>query len=303
MALVIGLDAGGTGSRAVAVDADGVVRGAATGPAGNAATVPAGVLADRITACLEDCLADAGASPRDVGGVAAGLAGLRAAPGAEETVRAAAKRAGLDCPVRAYSDVDVAFAAGSDRPDGVVLIAGTGASAARLKGFEVVAVADGAGWLLGDEGGGFWIARRAVRSVLAALDGRGPSTELEPVLAAELGASRTLHDVVAAAMALPPPGLAVLAPRVFDVAAAGDEVAAGIVAEAVERLAHTASALHPLPGEPLVLAGGLLGPSGPLSDPVRRALTAHGGPDVTAVADGALGAAKLARLALAESKY
>ena len=39
-------------------------------------------------------------------------------------------------------------------------------------------VRDGLGWLLGDDGSGFWIGHRVARAVAAELDGRGPSTSL-----------------------------------------------------------------------------------------------------------------------------
>lgn len=297
MDLVAGVDAGGSTTRAVLVDENDAVRASATAEAGNAVTVPPAELADRIAACLRECLA---VDPAAVAWVAAGVAGLRANPSAAKAVEAGARSAGLTCPVRAYSDLEVAFAAGSGEPDGVVLIAGTGAAAARLQAYRAVATADGAGWLLGDEGSGFWIARRAVRAVLAAIEGRGQPTELEPALCAELQAVRETPTVVAAAMALPPPRLAALAPAVFAVAAAGDEVAGEIVDEAVRRLVHTVSALEPQPGEPLVLAGGLLGPGGPLSELVRQALPEH---RCIPVSDGARGAARLARMALAETKF
>src|SRR5690606_7888675 len=128
---------------------------------------------------------------------------------------AAADVACVTCVVRVYTDVGDAFAGGSTEADGVVLIAGTGASAARIRGFTTVATADGAGWLLGDDGSGFWIARQALHAVLASLDGRGPRTELAGALCAELGTRPVTCDVVAAAMAVPPPALARLAPRVL----------------------------------------------------------------------------------------
>ena len=309
MAVVIGVDAGGTGMRAVAVDhgSEGeAVLGSADGPAGNALSVPPDQLQARLTACVAACLESAGARPEEVGAVVAGLAGVRAAPHAADTVRAAVAAVGMACPVGVCSDVEVAFAGGSAEPDGVVLIAGTGASAARIRGFTTVATADGAGWLLGDDGSGFWIARQALHAVLASLDGRGPRTELAGALCAELGTRPVTCDVVAAAMAVPPPALARLAPRVLRVAEAGDEVAHDIVQGAVQHLAATATALGPRPDQPLVLAGGLIGAGGPLQSRVTAALSPSGRPVVVAVdtrQGAAVGAARLAAMALAENKF
>lgn len=308
MDLVVGVDAGGSTTRAVVVDTGDTVVGAATAPAGNAASVAPAVLAERLAGCLRECLA--GVELARVSALGAGVAGFKATGGAAaRVVEGAARAAGLTCPVRVYSDLETAYAAGSDQPDGVVLIAGTGASAARVAGFRAQAMADGAGWLLGDEGGGFWIARRAIQRSLEAIDGRGPATVLLPALAEGLLGPSALQAerppagaaVVAAAMSGHPVQLAALAPRVFAVADAGDEVARGIVDDAARRLVRTVAALRPQAGEPLVLAGGLLGPGGPLSEPVRRLLSEHGWTSATAVADGSLGAVRLARIGLADS--
>src|SRR5262249_35118115 len=87
-------------------------------------------------------------------------------------------------------DTDIAFAAAPGTPrDGLLLIAGTGAVAARIAHGRTAAVADGDGWLLGDQGSGFWIGRRAVPAVLAALGGRGaPPALTAAVLTRYLGA-------------------------------------------------------------------------------------------------------------------
>jgi N-acetylglucosamine kinase-like BadF-type ATPase len=72
----------------------------------------------------------------------------------------------------------VAFAAGTAGSAGALLLSGTGALAARFAGGEVERRCDGYGWLLGDEGSAVWIGLRALRAVLAALDGRGEPTAL-----------------------------------------------------------------------------------------------------------------------------
>ena len=183
-------------------------------------------------------------------------------------------------------DIDVALAAAPGAPaDGLVLIAGTGAIAARLTARHRTAVVDGHGWLLGDEGSGFWLGNRAVRAALEALDGRGPWTALvERVVvhylgadapgAADLAAAGARHDLaeamVSRAYEQAPPRLAALSPVVVAVARGGDAVALALLDEAAELLAASVRALGPLPGEPLVASGGLLGPDGPLLARVAR---------------------------------
>lgn len=96
-----------------------------------------------------------------------GLAGGRA--GAPELARIWAG-AGLPRAPRLTGDVELAYAAGTSRPDGTALISGTGAVAALFHDFTMVRCADGHGWLLGDRGSGFWLGRAAVRTALSAVD-------------------------------------------------------------------------------------------------------------------------------------
>ncbi|MFC7216583.1 BadF/BadG/BcrA/BcrD ATPase family protein [Streptomyces polyrhachis] len=190
----------------------------------------------------------------------------------------------------------------------LTLIAGTGAAAARITGHRLRAAADGCGWLAGDDGSGFWIAREGVRRALRALDGRGPATALLPLLAAEFTAAgapadaardlspqtlrRVLVDGVLACA--PPVRLARHSTAVTAAARAGDAVAAAILDEAADLLAECLTALAPRPGEPLVTVGGLIGTGGPLLPHLTPRLAALG---LTPhpVASGLAGAVALAR--------
>lgn len=189
--LVIGVDAGGTRSRACLAGPDGTVLGRGTGGPGNALSVPRADL----TLHLADALA--GAVPEALRGrvraVYGGFAGATAGLGPERgrglalsCLRDAVAANGITgAVVDVGGDIDVALAAAPGAPaDGLVLIAGTGAIAARLTGRRRSRVVDGHGWLLGDEGSGYWLGAHAVRAALEALDGRGPWTSLVTAVAA-----------------------------------------------------------------------------------------------------------------------
>lgn len=189
--LVIGIDVGGTSTRAALAPAagGGALRTASAG-AGNPRSVPPEVLTSRLTACVAP-LAEA-AGPGAVAAVVAGVAGAEprnpddaGTRVAYAAVRAALRRAGAGrIPVQVRGDTEIAFAAGPGAPpSGVVMVAGTGASAARIAARRQTATIDGHGWLLGDEGSGFWIARQALRAALRSLDGRAPATALVELLA------------------------------------------------------------------------------------------------------------------------
>ncbi|GHF75375.1 N-acetylglucosamine kinase [Streptomyces thermodiastaticus] len=317
---VIGIDAGGTRTRAAlaraAADGGPPLRTGVSGP-GNALSVPLDVL----TSHLRQAVAAATPPwlrPR-VRAVAAGLAGCSALPGnagaahARSALRAALTELGIRPEVvTVLSDTEIALAGAPGSPgDGLVLIAGTGAVAARITGGITVATADGNGWLLGDSGSGFWLGREAVRSALASLDGRGAPTALTPaVLAHYLGemapdepatpaAAQRLRDrLVRAVHERPVVDLACLAPLVAQTADRGDPVARRLLSGAAEHLVDTLDALSPRPGQTLVTTGGLLGPGGVLLGPLTRRLAPRGLRPVP-VPDGLAGAVALARKALA----
>ncbi|MFI8964726.1 N-acetylglucosamine kinase [Streptomyces sp. NPDC053493] len=295
---VVGIDAGGTRTRARLADAaTGRTLGEGTGGPGNALSVPAAALVRHLTEALRGALGPGAGPPA---AVVAGFAGGGPGGGREKALAAveaalAGLGAGRAVRVDVRGDAEVAFAAGPGTPaDGLVLIAGTGAVGARVRGRRMVSAADGDGWLLGDAGSGFWLGREALRAVLRALDGRGPATALTEPVAALCGGLSKEH-VVRFAYADRPVRLAELSPLVVGVAAGGDTVAEELLDRAAAELTSTVGALEPRPGEPLVVTGGLLGPGGPLlsrlTDRVRPL-----GLTPAPVPDGLPGAVALARL-------
>ncbi|GGX06078.1 hypothetical protein GCM10010383_40130 [Streptomyces lomondensis] len=193
--MVIGLDAGGTRTRAVLATAeDGRPLGEGAAGPGNALTVPV----PQLTEHLAEAVAQAVPEPcrGRVVAVAGGFAGATDAaadePGrrnALAALTAALRRLGIDAgPPVVSSDIEAAFASAPGAPaDGLALVAGTGAVAMRITGRRGTATVDGDGWLLGDDGSGFWIGRAAVRAALRMADGRGAATVLAATVGRELG--------------------------------------------------------------------------------------------------------------------
>ncbi len=286
MKLVLGIDAGGTASRAVVTTMDGTVAGRGEAGPGNptsAGRAAAGAIGTAVRTALGD---------HDAATVTAVVAGLAGVAVLTDPAIAAAfadqwREQGLNCPVTVVGDAVTAFAAGTAAPSGAVLIAGTGAVAARIEDRQVAGTADGLGWLLGDEGSGLWLGLQAVRAVARSWP---PATGdgLAARIAARAGA-RSCDDLVHWATSRPPAAFATLAPLVCAAATAGDPLAARLTAEAGDRLVATLGELHP-PDGPVVLAGGLL-----TSDtPVRAAVLARLPGAVVPTGDPAVAAAWLA---------
>lgn len=280
---VLGIDLGGTRCRALLADTEGARHQTGHATGGHPGSDPAAALtgvARAVGAALE------GTSPRAVRRVVLGTAGY-AAVSAPSTARALARiwaRAGLRCPVRVRPDCEVAFAAGTADPNGVVLVAGTGSMAARISDRTMAGRAGGYGWMLGDEGSGFWLGREAVRSALRVLElGVTPSGELVcQVLRAVLGEEpsqapnplRTIGAITTWVHREAPAGVTALAPLVLAAAQVGDTEASELLDRAAGLLVELALTLW-RQGEPLVLAGSLLTAS-PIGTLVRERLRSTG---------------------------
>ncbi|MGF1427887.1 N-acetylglucosamine kinase [Kitasatospora sp. LaBMicrA B282] len=286
-ALFLGLDGGGSWARAAVLDAD-------ARPCGRAAVRGASVAgggAEQALAALAGAahLALRGLDAEAVAGCVAGLAGYRALAEPAEFAERCRAAFGIPVPVRLCSDAVPAFAAGSTATAGTVLIAGTGAVCCRVADGRVTHYGGGFGWLLGDEGSGFWLGRAAVRRALDEPTGPLAAAVLRHCGAA--GPVELLHWVYDG----PPRRLAELAPLVGAAAEAGDPAAGAIVAEAAEHLAALVRATAQ--DGPLVLAGSVAAAAGPVRARLLALLadprTGVAGPLHTA-GDAALAAARLA---------
>jgi N-acetylglucosamine kinase-like BadF-type ATPase len=304
---VVGLDAGGTSTRALLAGLDGRRLGTGSAGGANPNSHRPEDAAERIATAL--CAALTGIEPDTVRAGVLGVAGSSklADPRVAELFAAAWRRAGLRCPMRVVADYEAAFAAGTAEPDGTALVAGTGSVAARIENRRRVATAGGYGWLLGDEGSAFWLGRQAVRVALRALESGAPPGALavavlgevlgeEAVAGAPDGVRRRQFSLLISTVNdAPPIRLARLAPLVSAAADAGDPAAAEVVAEAARLLAGAALAVR-RDGEttPVVLIGSLVGPGSPVGERLRAELAHRCSGPVHVAVDGAAGAAWLA---------
>ncbi|WP_446215834.1 N-acetylglucosamine kinase [Micromonospora sp. IBHARD004] len=309
--VVVGLDVGGTSTRAAALSLDGVRLGSGRAGGGNPTSHGAERAAVELSAALRAALAEV--DPSRVRAGAIGLAGagrLLADPAGRAAFDRAWHDAGLRCPYAVHGDALVAYASGTAVPDGTVLIAGTGAIAAQVRDLRLDRTADGHGWLLGDAGSGFWLGREAVRRLLADLDQARPPGALATRVLAELTGTAevaarpraTAEAVVQAVTRRPPVELAGLAPLVVAAAADGEPSGLDLVAEAAALLAESVNRIRPAgASDPVVLGGGLLTGDTPLAAAARAEL-ARRWPDapLRTAGDGAAAAAWLAARDLPE---
>lgn len=174
----LGLDAGGTRTRwALATREGGIV---AEGEAGGMSALQvADANRDRLARTLAELAQGVLAVARPVR-VHAGLTGF--GEGSEKLADLIAAPLGLaPAAVRLGSDIETAYRDLFDPGEGYVVYAGTGSVAAYIDEAGTLHRAGGRGVTLDDGGGGFWIAREALRHVWRAEDERPGSWQDSPM--------------------------------------------------------------------------------------------------------------------------
>jgi N-acetylglucosamine kinase-like BadF-type ATPase len=293
---VLGIDAGGTKTRALLADEEGRVVGGALGGGANLRTHGELEVEKVLHAVTEEAC---GASDSRPEAVALGIAGADR-PADEAVLRAILRRIGFRDRVVVTNDARIAFVAGSEERVGLALVCGTGSIAWGRNRSGEIARSGGWGWHLGDEGSGFWIGERAIRDVLRAADGRGPATSLDRALSEHFEIARP--DQILYAIydgEFPRTRVAKFAPRVEEAAVAGDAVAKGILSDAAAELVRAAASVRDrlrLEDSPydVVLSGGTFGAVPTLTEEVARRLATANARVRRLAEEPVMGAVKLA---------
>ena len=254
---VLGIDAGGTRTVCLLVDDSGNVLGDARGPGANLQS--AGEL--EVEKVLHDVIGRALGHHPQPKAICLGMAGVDR-PGDAATVRQILERIGHRAQVLVVNDALIALEAGVPGGAGTVVVAGTGSIAYGRDASGRAARSGGWGYVLGDEGSGYWLGRLALRAVVRAADGRGASTAMAEPILSHFGVTKpqelVRHIYVAGAR---PSSIAALAKIVGAAAIAGDATAGELISLGGRELAMAAASVARRLGierEPVLLAGGTL---------------------------------------------
>lgn len=294
MALIVGVDAGGTKTAGVVSDGDGRILRSAWGAGANL-HVQGELAVEKVLHLLLDELCP----DERPEALCLGMAGVDR-PGEDTVVRSLLRRMGFRGNAVVVNDAIIAIAAATDDGVGVVVIAGTGSIAYGVDRLGKTARAGGLGPMLADEGSGGWIGHRALLAAVRAAEGRAEPTGLKDAVFQALSVG-SLSDLPAMAYGggLTRERLAELTPTVIRVAQAGDAVASRILDDAAVELASTARAVvRQLNFEdapyPLVLSGGLFTGLPSFADLVARKADLKDATPVLLTRDPAEGALKMA---------
>jgi N-acetylglucosamine kinase-like BadF-type ATPase len=230
--LFAGVDGGGSNTRVLITDEQGAE--VATAESSGSAIRPGE--ASRSAAVIREAVqrACAALENRPLRALCVGVAGA-GRDDERDTLQSALDADRLAATVIVLTDAEIALEDAFGAGPGILLTAGTGSIAYGKGPTGMLARCGGWGPVIGDEGGGAWIGRRALGIAAASSDGREPESTLANALLASLGLE-SIERLIPWAAAASPADLGKLAPVVLEVAATGDLRANSLVTLAVEEL-------------------------------------------------------------------
>ena len=275
MSLVLGIDGGGTRTRASIVDGERVLAFAENGSI-KRLRVGAITAEANLRELLKDVFAQAGLK-----GVKAASAGVASAsmPGVKDWITDVFDDFGVEHSEVVGDEVialDGAFKGGP----GILQIAGTGSNCIGRSPGGGRESAGGWSSRLGDEGSGYWIGLHAVRRALNALDREEPTRILDEV--GRIWGTKSLEELVNFGDSTPGPDFAALAPAVSELAEEGDMVALSVLKQAAADLVDSVLLVraklwrnHHLKAEvPVAWIGSVIGKSKLVREPFFAGLRA-----------------------------
>lgn len=255
--LVLGIDAGGTKTVCYLADEHANIIAESRGAGANLKAAGERGVEAILRQVIEETR---GRSTGELGAVCLGMAGVDR-PQEANAVRRILERIAVTRHLVVVNDALVALEAGAPDQAAIVVISGTGSIAYGRDHRGRAARSGGWGYVLADEGSGYWLGRQALQAVMREADGRGPETSLTRRLLAHYHVVRA-PDLGRAVYAgdLQPAAIARLATEVQGAADDGDPVANRIITQGAAELATAVlSVAHRLDMTEcdVVLAGGV----------------------------------------------
>jgi N-acetylglucosamine kinase-like BadF-type ATPase len=232
--LYVGIDAGGTRSRIAAQIDDGKIF-EAEGASCNARRTASDEIGRTVRRLVDESARSLSWHGETVA-LCAGLAGVSDRATSDRLRKAVAREfEGVRRPtVRITGDVEVAHAGAFGESAGILVIAGTGSIVFGRDSAGTTCRIGGWGYVLGDEGSGHRLGRKALRAVTMHLDG-GPETRMSELIASRFGLG-TRSEILD--WTYDEEGkLQEFAPLLIEAADSGDEVAIKLLTREVDLLA------------------------------------------------------------------
>jgi len=276
MNAVLGIDGGGTRTRASIVAGDQVLAFAENGSI-KRLRVGAEAADANLRSLLSEVVSQAGV--KSIGAASVGVASSKM-PGVAEWIGRVLREFGVRRE-EVVGDEVIALDAAFQGGPGILQIAGTGSNCIGRAPDGCRESAGGWSSRLGDEGSGYWIGLHGVRRALKAHDRDQPTRILETV--ARIWGAGSIDELVNIGDGTPGPDFAALAPEISRLAEEGDAVARGVLAQAAEDLIDSVLLVreklerkHKLAGEvPVAWIGSVIGKARLVREPFLAGLRAR----------------------------
>ncbi len=232
MKYVIGVDAGGTKTEAVAYDANGQFIMKAVSGFGNLLNNCEKALSNikKVIDIITDEL-----GMNDLQFICIGAAGVEVGNNIEKVKNHLKTKISADIMV--INDAEIALKAKLKGNDGILVIAGTGSN---VFGVNNNKSANCGGWgnLLGDEGSGYKIAINALKNMIKEEEEDLQKSQLTKNIMKKLNID-AVNEITKFVYSSTKDEIALLAPIVSELAESGDEISKEILIKEAEALAHT----------------------------------------------------------------
>jgi glucosamine kinase len=199
MKYLIGIDGGGTKTDCAIADLSGKIINEISGKPSNFLIIGIQEAVENIFALIEENLFQIGGDFANVKQIVIGVAGAGRDEDAkllEKSFKDYSEEQGVHFKgVKVLSDAHIALEGAFPDSAGCILIAGTGSILFGKDEKGVIHRVGGFGRLIGDEGSGYSIGRKALNAVSKASDGRGEETLISELLNAKMNSSFSISII------------------------------------------------------------------------------------------------------------
>ena len=267
----LGIDAGASSAKWALADESSIVLTGVTGPIDGHITRSESL--ERMQKNLAQIKSECSQS---IDHVVIGITGIAETPAERAQTLKVIADVFTDSIIDLQSDIHLAYRVHFQQTPGILLYAGTGAVACTEVNGELKRVG-GWGYLLGDEGAGYWIGRAALRALMIYIDKEQmpPAGTLEAAIAEAIEA-RSWGDVKNFVYGNNRSEIAALARIVF--AHVGKESADAILIEAADHLHALVRRVDEITGDPsrpIIFTGGTSRGAGTLNDRLNDLLSSR----------------------------
>lgn len=189
MKYIMGVDGGGTHSRLLVTDLKGIEIYQGIGKSTNIESNSLETVKKNFMDLFQEFHNKTNYSKEECLSICIGTAGVDT-PESLDLITDLIGKLGYPCLIEVMNDSEIALAAETKGKAGIIIISGTGSIGFGVNEYGEKWRVGGFGYLVGDEGSGYWVARKGIGAALQDFDHSGPKTILTDLLLEQLKLER-----------------------------------------------------------------------------------------------------------------